>query len=85
MRIVIGNKCDMGSPFRVVSEEEGKELASRFGVEYIETSAKNSINVSTIFDKMAASILSHVYANPTIAIHPKLVTKGKTVKKGRCC
>ena len=85
VRILVGNKCDMGTPFRVVTEEEGQELAQSLGVEYIETSAKNSVNVAILFDKMAASILSKIYVNPNLAIYPKSIQQGKKINKKRCC
>jgi Ras-related protein Rab-1A len=84
IKLLIGNKCDLGLPFRLVTEEEALNLAKKLGIEYIETSAKSSSNVSIIFDKMAASILTRVYSNPSIAIHPKIV-QGKKVRKNRCC
>lgn len=84
IRIIVGNKCDLGSPFRVVSEQEGKDLANGLDVEYIETSAKNTINVVSAFDKMTASVLSKAYSNPALTAHPKL-SAGKKLKKSRCC
>ena len=85
VRMVIANKCDMGTPFRVVTEKEGRDLTNALGLEYIETSAKNSINVISIFDMMAASILSKVYLNPSLALPFKTLPQGKKVKKSRCC
>jgi len=46
-KILIGNKCDMEDQ-RVVSFEEGKQLASEFGIQFFETSAKNDMNVETV-------------------------------------
>ncbi|CAG9317672.1 rab1_4 [Blepharisma stoltei] len=42
--VLIGNKCDLKSE-RQVSYEEGKQLADENEILYLETSAKNGINV----------------------------------------
>ena len=46
-KILIGNKCDMEEQ-RVVSVEEGKQLAKEYGIQFFETSAKNDIEVETV-------------------------------------
>lgn len=45
---LIGNKIDLVEE-RTVSTEEGKELAEVFQLEFIETSAKENINVAQTF------------------------------------
>ena len=85
VRMIIANKCEMTTPFRVVTESEGNELANSLGIEYMETSAKNSINVTAVFDKMATSILNQVNVNPTLVLHSKALPQGKKVKAKRCC
>lgn len=45
---LIGNKIDLVEE-RTVSTEEGKELAEVFQLEFIETSAKENINVTQTF------------------------------------
>ena len=47
-RILVGNKCDLENQRRV-SKEEAKELAEKYGIEYIETSAKETINIEPVF------------------------------------
>ncbi len=47
-KLLIGNKADLAGQ-RVVRYEDAKGLADRLGVEYIETSAKNNINVKSAF------------------------------------
>ncbi|CAJ0576159.1 unnamed protein product, partial [Mesorhabditis spiculigera] len=56
VRMVIGNKCDMGDR-RQVSKESGEELAARHGVRFLETSAKANINIDTAFYELAEAIL----------------------------
>lgn len=67
VKVLIGNKCDSES--RVVSYDEGKHMADRYGMPYIETSAKNNINV----DKAFSDLIENVYQNLIIE-KEKLVT-----------
>jgi small GTP-binding protein len=50
--IICGNKSDLEDE-RTVSFEEASELAGRFHLTYIETSAKNGVGLDTLFSKMA--------------------------------
>lgn len=49
--ILVGNKCDMEDD-RVVSFERGKQLADQLGLEFFETSAKENINVKSVFERL---------------------------------
>ena len=51
----MGNKCDMEENRRV-SFEEGMELAKHYEIPFLETSAKNSINVENSFITMSNEI-----------------------------
>ena len=57
--IILGNKVDK-SEVREVSEEEGRKFAEKYGVEYIETSAKNNKNVNEAFELLAIKILEGI-------------------------
>lgn len=46
--VLVGNKCDLEDA-REVSTEEGKELATRLGAPFLESSAKNRINIDEAF------------------------------------
>ena len=47
--VLVGNKCDLAEQ-RVISTEQGDELARKFGgCAFLEASAKNKINVEQIF------------------------------------
>lgn len=47
--VLVGNKCDLAEQ-RVISTEQGEELARKFGgCAFLEASAKNKINVEQIF------------------------------------
>ncbi|VUC20899.1 unnamed protein product [Clonostachys rosea] len=47
--ILVGNKCDLSSNMRAVSPEEGADLARELGCGFIETSAKDNVNVEQTF------------------------------------
>lgn len=61
-RLLVGNKCDM-EPKKVVSYDEGKELADQMGIKFLETSAKSSHNVEQAFTLMASEIKARVATN----------------------
>lgn len=46
--MLVGNKCDENS-LREVTEMEGKAEAATWGISFMETSAKNNINVTELF------------------------------------
>lgn len=54
-KILIGNKCDWTDK-KVVTEEQGQELAKELGINFLETSAKSSINVEEAFLSLARDI-----------------------------
>lgn len=54
-KMVLGNKCDMNDK-RVVSKESGETLAVEYGIKFMETSAKASINVDEAFFNIARDI-----------------------------
>jgi len=57
--ILVGNKIDLKDE-RVISTEQGKELAKELGISYIETSAKTGENINDSF-KMLALQLVHKF------------------------
>jgi len=54
-KMVLGNKCDMNDR-RQVSKERGEQLAIEYGIKFMETSAKASINVEEAFLTLARDI-----------------------------
>ena len=55
VKVLVGNKCDL--PNREVSEEEGRKLAENYGIPFIETSAKNNINIEQAFNTLTGEML----------------------------
>lgn len=58
--VLVGNKCDLGPEQRQVTHEEGAELASSLGIQFLETSAKNGQNVDDSFVCMTREIKRRV-------------------------
>jgi small GTP-binding protein len=57
--ILVGNKTDLTDE-RTVSETEAQEVARRYNLEYIETSAKNGDNIAETFVRLGVGILTKV-------------------------
>ena len=56
IKILVGNKIDKGVRNRMVTSTEGIRLANENNMLFIETSAKNNININTIFEKLISKI-----------------------------
>ena len=88
VKVLIGNKCDLVDR-REVSTEEGQDLANFYGIPFLETSAKDTVNINEAFVTMAKTVLEKLNKANAIAegdeVHISEVTKNrKEVKKG-CC
>merc|ERR1711976_151061 len=55
-KLLIGNKCDMVNE-RQVTYQEGKDFAESLGMQFLETSAKNKINIEECFKTLTMAIL----------------------------
>ena len=55
--MLAGNKIDLTAS-RVVSTEEGMELAKELGIYYLETSAKTNENIDDVFEWIALQIIN---------------------------
>lgn len=53
--MLVGNKSDMAEQ-RQVTTEEGQELANSYQMPFLETSARNSLNVDEAFVTMTKEI-----------------------------
>ena len=54
--ILVGNKQDLDKE-RKITQEEGKQLAQQWNIDYIETSAKTNFNCKEAFEKLAGKIV----------------------------
>ncbi|BFF97837.1 GL15675 [Drosophila persimilis] len=54
-KMLLGNKCELHDK-RQVSKERGEQLAIEYGIKFMETSAKASINVEEAFLTLASDI-----------------------------
>lgn len=91
VKLLVGNKCDLESQ-RQVTAEEGKELADKMGVQFLETSAKSSINIEPAFIAMAKEIKENVQKSgddeikkPDNKERSKLNSKGREKSAGGGC
>ncbi|KAF7456695.1 putative small GTP binding protein rab1a [Cryptosporidium felis] len=87
-KLLVGNKCDLVSK-RVVTSDEGRELADSHGIKFIETSAKNAYNVEQAFHTMAGEIKKRVQVNSqntrsSTQQGPKLAG-AQPIRQGGCC
>ncbi|KAJ5072770.1 ras-related protein rabd2a-like [Anaeramoeba ignava] len=57
--ILIGNKNDLEEK-RIISKEEGKELADKLQIPFYEVSAKNNINIDDAFYHLTTNILENI-------------------------
>ncbi|XP_062277495.1 ras-related protein Rab-8B-like [Scomber scombrus] len=58
-KMILGNKCDM-TDRRQVSKDRGEKLAIDYGVKFLETSAKSSLNVEEAFYTIGRDILHNL-------------------------
>ena len=80
---MIGNKSDLDGQ-RKVEFSKAKEYADKLGIELIETSAKDCINVENGFIKMSSDLVSEISSkvkSDTINLN----ATPQTVSTGYCC
>ncbi|XP_037025975.1 ras-related protein Rab-8A isoform X2 [Bradysia coprophila] len=54
-KMLLGNKCELNEK-RQVTKERGEQLAVEYGIKFMETSAKASVNVEEAFFTLASDI-----------------------------
>lgn len=55
-KIIVGNKSDLPPDERVISEDEGMQLAQKYNVPWIETSARDGTNINELFGILGKAI-----------------------------
>ena len=93
-KILIGNKCDLTEK-RQVKTEDLEKLGQKMGMTTYETSAKDNINVSLVFQKLAELILDgksekeilekYGEKNDVATIHSKTSKANNPKKDKNCC
>ena len=54
--LLVGNKKDLEENW-VVSTEEGKKMAEFYGIDFFETSAKETINIDECFKSISRKVI----------------------------
>jgi len=86
-KLLVGNKCDLVDN-KVVDTEKAKAFADSLGIPFIETSAKESINVEEAFLTMSSEIKKRMAAQPSVERRPTVHVhmKGQPIQqKSSCC
>ena len=84
-KILVGSKLDLSEEKRIVTEEEGQNLADKNNMPFYETSSKTGENVEKIFFTLAQNIyenLSNENINDNASV--KIIQNPECKKKG-CC
>jgi GTPase SAR1 family protein len=68
--VLVGNKIDLLNE-RAVSTDEGRTLAKKFGVPFLEVSAKDNTRVDDIFVELIRQIKRWRKAHPELEIKKK--------------
>jgi len=91
LKILVGNKKDLINK-RQISEELAKEFALKYGMTYIETSAKDSSNVEDLFINTTKTYISSISNSSKKNNKGELIGGGislpntkQEVKKEGCC
>ena len=79
--ILIGTKCDLDK--REVSEEDGQTLGEKYGYKFLETSAKENININEAFETLVSEIMNNFKENRRESLTLSTNKVGK--KKKKCC
>ena len=79
--ILIGTKCDLDK--REVSEEDGQTLGEKYGYKFLETSAKENININEAFETLVSEIMNNFKENRRESLTLSTNKIGK--KKKKCC
>ena len=85
IKILVGNKCDLEEE-RVVTKKEAEEFARTLGLKYIETSAKERINIDETFLLLSEQIYESLPEGDKKSMkdQPINIVSNRRKKKG-CC
>ncbi|XP_071942107.1 ras-related protein Rab-8A-like isoform X2 [Antedon mediterranea] len=80
--ILLGSKCDEDDEKRQVSQEQGQQLATEYGIKFMETSAKEAINIEMAFFTLTEDVLAKKSIELT---EEPLEKKKEKSRKSGCC
>jgi len=85
-KLLVGNKCDLAAK-KVVTFDEGKELAESFNIRFVETSAKSAHNVEPAFHLMAGEIKERIQVTggPASILPTAKLGASQPVQSSGCC
>ena len=66
-KVLVGNKCDLERE-RIISPEEGEELANILNCSYFETSAKEDVNINEVFHHLVTYFKNNETINRNIKL-----------------
>eukprot|EP00828_Plagiopyla_frontata_P014598 TRINITY_DN1909_c0_g4_i1.p1 TRINITY_DN1909_c0_g4~~TRINITY_DN1909_c0_g4_i1.p1 ORF type:complete len:213 (+),score=41.00 TRINITY_DN1909_c0_g4_i1:106-744(+) len=75
--MLVANKVDL--PNRVVEVSEGEQLASNYNIPFMETSAKNNINITELFEAMARQIKNNILDSEETSVFMREVTPNRII------
>ena len=83
---IAGNKCDLNE-LRKVDINEGKKLGQKYGINFMETSAKNNINIQDCVNCLVKKILDVIDLeyNPTFLIDGRSYKIKQKSENEKCC
>ncbi|CAK9206981.1 unnamed protein product [Sphagnum troendelagicum] len=87
-KLLVGNKSDLATK-KVVDYQTAKAFADEIGIPFLETSAKNAINVEQAFMTMAAEIKNRMASQPAMVSNKPNTVQMKAgqpiAQKSGCC
>lgn len=83
-KMILGNKCDMEDK-RMVSKERGEAIAREHGIPFLETSAKDGINIEKAFLDLAQAILNKTPYRDMSTNNPKVDVSQSSGHSSRSC
>ena len=88
IRVLVGNKSDLTEK-REVSTEEGQELAKFYGISFLETSAKETVNIGESFLTMSKTVIEKLSKGElnkeTGDLHISDINSDRKEVKKACC